>query len=83
MNRAERRMYVKEKKNDPMASYCQVCRGKTLHYSRPTEKNLYNTPCDIVCECCGTIARFNLAGITPMVYVRLDMMPEPTKEERA
>ena len=78
MNRAERREYLRKNKNDSMASYCRVCKGKTLHYSRPTEKNL----CDIVCECCRTVSISNLEGVIPMVYVCLDELSEYLKEEK-
>ncbi len=72
MNRAEKRQYIKDHRKDEMASYCEVCKGKTLHYTRPTGKDL----CDIVCECCGKAAIQNEKGIVPMVYVRLDAMKE-------
>lgn len=76
MNRAERRKYIKENRNNNMASYCPTCRGKTLHYTRPTEKHL----CDVVCECCGKAAMQNMEGLIPMVYVHLDALREALKE---
>lgn len=76
MNRAEKRQYIKDHRKDAMASYCPTCKGKTLHYTRPTGKNL----CDVVCECCGRAAMINLAGLIPMVYISLDALREAMKE---
>lgn len=72
MNRADRRKYSREMKRDHMASCCPICKKQARHISIPTGKNI----CNIVCECCGAVAKQNVEGVVPMVYVRLDLMKE-------
>lgn len=60
------------KKRDNMASRCPICKKQARHISIPVGKNL----CNIVCEGCGAVAKQNVEGIVPMVYVRLDLMEE-------
>lgn len=72
MNRADRRKYSREMKRDNMASCCPICKKQARHISIPVGKNL----CNIVCEGCGAVAKQNVEGIVPMVYVRLDLMEE-------
>lgn len=72
MNRAERRKYMREMKQDEMASYCRICKHKTMHISVPTK----DWTCDIVCECCGTTVARNVEGCIPYTYVRLNKEQE-------
>lgn len=68
MNRAERRKYLRKMERDEMATYCRICKHKTLHVSLPT----YNHMCDIVCELCGTTEARDVDGCIPYTYVRLN-----------
>ena len=72
MNRADRRKYNRDMKRDHMASRCPICKKQARHISVPVGKNF----CNIVCEGCGAVAKQNVEGIVPMVYVRLDLMEE-------
>lgn len=68
MNRAERRQYLREMKGNDMATYCRVCKRKSMHISVPTKDCM----CDIVCECCGTHVARNVEGCIPYTYVRFN-----------
>lgn len=46
-NREQRRKYIKENKNNPIAEKCPFCKAKTLRLS--------DDNCDICCELCGKI----------------------------
>lgn len=66
----------RDMKRDHMASRCPICKKQARHISIPVGNNL----CDIKCEGCGAVAMRNVAGIVPMVYVRLDLMEEGEHE---
>lgn len=72
MKRGYTRGYSREMKKDHMASCCPICKKQARHISIPVGKNL----CDIKCEACGAVAKRNVEGVVPMVYVRLDLMEE-------
>ena len=64
LNREERRKYVREHKKDPLAKYCHVCKGKTLHIAFPQ----HDRKCDIICECCRTVFEQDVEGYIPYTY---------------
>ena len=63
-NREEIRKYIREHKQDPLAKYCPLCKGKTLHVAIPNIKGT----CDIICECCWTTFEQNVKGVIPYTY---------------
>ena len=69
MNRAQRRAYLRTNKRNPLASYCEKCKGKTLHIAIPVNEE----ECVVVCECCKTITIPETKGLAPYEYVKGDV----------
>ena len=75
MNRAQRRKYAKELKNDKIASICPECNNKARSISVKRE----GEETSIVCECCGKTVRQGediTKSVPPGIYlpVKLDML---------